>query len=147
MGWAAGFVAIENEAAAPGVPRPAVLLEYGTHDELFPFEQIARPMREQLEALRLRGHLPRGRGRPPLALGRVPGGSARLVLLRALGGAHLTRRPEPRGKRRLCVCRAASGRDSRCAPPRGDFYNRAPSIPAWGRRGARRAGTELAPHF
>jgi predicted esterase len=50
MGWAAGFVAIENEAAAPGVPRPAVLVEYGTHDELFPFEQVAVPMREQLEA-------------------------------------------------------------------------------------------------
>jgi predicted esterase len=50
MGWAAGFVAIENEAAAPGVPRPAVLVEYGTHDELFPFEQVALPMREQLES-------------------------------------------------------------------------------------------------
>jgi predicted esterase len=50
MGWAAGFVAIENEAAEPGVPRPAVLVEYGTHDELFPFEQVAVPMREQLEA-------------------------------------------------------------------------------------------------
>jgi hypothetical protein len=32
------------------VPRPAVLVEYGTHDELFPFEQVALPMREQLEA-------------------------------------------------------------------------------------------------
>jgi phospholipase/carboxylesterase len=50
MGWAAGFVAIENDAAEPGVPRPAVMLEYGTHDELFPFEQVAVPMREQLEA-------------------------------------------------------------------------------------------------
>jgi phospholipase/carboxylesterase len=50
MGWAAGFVAIETEAAAPGVRRPAVLVEYGTHDELFPFEQVAVPMREQLEA-------------------------------------------------------------------------------------------------
>ena len=50
MAWAAGFVAIENEAAAPGTPRPAVLIEYGTHDELFPFEQVAVPMREQLEA-------------------------------------------------------------------------------------------------
>jgi phospholipase/carboxylesterase len=50
MGWAAGFVAIENEAAAPGTPRPAVLVEYGSHDELFPFEQVAVPMREQLEA-------------------------------------------------------------------------------------------------
>jgi predicted esterase len=50
MGWAAGFVAIENAAAAPGVPRPHVLVEYGTHDELFPFEQVAVPMRQQLEA-------------------------------------------------------------------------------------------------
>lgn len=50
MGWAAGFVAIENEAVAAGLPRPAVLVEYGTHDELFPFEQVALPMREQLEA-------------------------------------------------------------------------------------------------
>jgi len=50
MGWAAGFVAIENDAAAPGVRRPAVLVEYGTHDELFPFEQVAVPMRDQLEA-------------------------------------------------------------------------------------------------
>lgn len=50
MGWAAGFVAIEEAAAAEGVPRPAVLVEYGTHDELFPFEQVAVPMREQLEA-------------------------------------------------------------------------------------------------
>ncbi len=50
MGWAAGFVAIENDAAAHGTQRPAVLLEYGTHDELFPFEQVAVPMRQQLEA-------------------------------------------------------------------------------------------------
>jgi len=50
MGWAAGFVAIENEATAKDVRRPAVLVEYGTHDELFPFEQVAVPMREQLEA-------------------------------------------------------------------------------------------------
>jgi predicted esterase len=50
MGWAAGFVVIDEDAAAPGTPRPAVLLEYGTHDELFPFEQVAVPMREQLEA-------------------------------------------------------------------------------------------------
>jgi predicted esterase len=50
MGWAAGFVAVETDAAGPGVPRPAVLVEYGTHDELFPFEQVAVPMREQLES-------------------------------------------------------------------------------------------------
>jgi phospholipase/carboxylesterase len=50
MAWAAGFVAIENEAASSDTPRPAVLVEYGTHDELFPFEQVALPMKEQLEA-------------------------------------------------------------------------------------------------
>jgi predicted esterase len=50
MAWAAGFVAIEHEAAAQDTRRPAVLIEYGTHDELFPFEQVAVPMREQLEA-------------------------------------------------------------------------------------------------
>jgi len=50
MAWAAGFVVVEEEAAAAGVRRPAVLIEYGTHDELFPFEQVALPMREQLRA-------------------------------------------------------------------------------------------------
>jgi len=50
MGWAAGFVVIDQDAAEPGTPRPAVLLEYGTHDEIFPFEQVAVPMRTQLEA-------------------------------------------------------------------------------------------------
>ena len=49
--WAAGFVAISAETAAAGTPRPHVLLEYGTHDELFPFEQVAVPMRQQLEEL------------------------------------------------------------------------------------------------
>ena len=87
MGWAAGFVAIENDAAAPGTPRPAVLLEYGTHDELFPFEQVAVPMRAAARGLRLRRHLPRRRGRTPLAFGRVPARGARLVLLGALAAA------------------------------------------------------------
>jgi predicted esterase len=50
MGWAAGFVVVDEDAAAPGVRRPAVLVEYGTHDELFPFDQVAVPMRTQLEA-------------------------------------------------------------------------------------------------
>lgn len=51
LGWAAGFLALNPAAAEPGTPRPAVLLEYGSHDELFPFEQVALPMRAQLEDL------------------------------------------------------------------------------------------------
>jgi predicted esterase len=51
MGWAAGFVAIDDARLAPSDPKPAVLLEYGTHDELFPFERVALPMRENLERL------------------------------------------------------------------------------------------------
>jgi phospholipase/carboxylesterase len=49
--WAAGFLALEAEVGAPGTPRPAVFLEYGTHDEIFPFEQVAKPMKRQLEQL------------------------------------------------------------------------------------------------
>lgn len=41
MGWAAGFVVFEKEAIAPTDPRPRILLEHGTHDTVFPFEQIA----------------------------------------------------------------------------------------------------------
>lgn len=51
MAWAAGFLALEAEAAEPGTPRPAVYLTYGTHDELFPFEHVAKPMQRHLEAL------------------------------------------------------------------------------------------------
>ena len=47
MGWAAGFKRIEEPPA--GSPKPRVLLEYGSHDPLFPFEQIALPMRADLE--------------------------------------------------------------------------------------------------
>ncbi len=49
--WAAGFVALDERASDPTTPRPQVLLEYGTHDELFPFEQVALPMRRQLEEI------------------------------------------------------------------------------------------------
>lgn len=53
MGWAAGFLALDarRHAGAEGAAdarRPAVLLEYGTHDELFPYERVALPMRDQL---------------------------------------------------------------------------------------------------
>lgn len=51
MAWAAGFLALESDVAEPGTQRPAVFLEYGTHDELFPFEQVALPMKRHLEEL------------------------------------------------------------------------------------------------
>ena len=49
MGWAAGFATLDPEARIDGEPRPDVLLEYGTHDPLFPFEQVALPMRDTLQ--------------------------------------------------------------------------------------------------
>ena len=39
------------DVAEPGTRRPAVFLEYGTHDELFPFERVALPMKAHLEEL------------------------------------------------------------------------------------------------
>jgi predicted esterase len=50
MGWAAGFKVIDEKLLRPDDPRPRVLLEYGTHDQLFPFEQVALPMQADLEA-------------------------------------------------------------------------------------------------
>lgn len=41
MGWAAGFVVMDPTAVGPTDPRPRILLEHGTHDAVFPFEQIA----------------------------------------------------------------------------------------------------------
>jgi len=41
MGWAAGFVVFESAAISPSDPRPRILLEHGTHDPVFPFEQVA----------------------------------------------------------------------------------------------------------
>ena len=51
MAWAAGFLALDERVAAEDVPRPHVYVEYGTHDELFPFEQVALGMKKQLEDL------------------------------------------------------------------------------------------------
>jgi predicted esterase len=51
MGWAAGFLAIDAPNLRPDDPKPRVLLEYGTHDQLFPFDQVALPMRDALERL------------------------------------------------------------------------------------------------
>ncbi len=48
MGWAAGFIALDPTFNLDVDRKPAVLLEYGTHDELFPFERVAVPMRENL---------------------------------------------------------------------------------------------------
>lgn len=41
MGWAAGFVVFDKSAIAPTDPRPRILLEHGTHDQVFPFEAVA----------------------------------------------------------------------------------------------------------
>jgi len=47
IAWAAGFAIVDWPA--PDAPKPRVYLEYGTHDELFPFEHVALPMRASLE--------------------------------------------------------------------------------------------------
>jgi len=41
MGWAAGFVVFDKAAVSPTDPRPRILVEHGTHDTVFPFEEIA----------------------------------------------------------------------------------------------------------
>jgi predicted esterase len=46
--WAAGFVVVDRSAIGYEGRRARVYLEHGTHDELFPFEQIAVPMRDNL---------------------------------------------------------------------------------------------------
>ena len=51
MGWAAGFFVLDEACISAGDPKPPVLLEYGTHDQLFPFERVAVPMRERLEQM------------------------------------------------------------------------------------------------
>jgi len=48
MGWAAGFV-MRDDTVSEDDPKPRVLLEYGTHDPMFPFERVALPMRQKLE--------------------------------------------------------------------------------------------------
>jgi phospholipase/carboxylesterase len=55
MVWAAGFLVLDPPSAEafrqalPRGARPRIYLEYGTHDELFDFQQVAIPMRENLE--------------------------------------------------------------------------------------------------
>ncbi len=47
--WAAGFVVLDREDLNEADPKPRVYLEYGTHDELFAFDRVALPMKENLE--------------------------------------------------------------------------------------------------
>ncbi|MAI77561.1 MAG: hypothetical protein CL917_01325 [Deltaproteobacteria bacterium] len=47
--WAAGFASMDRRALGRTSRRTRFYLEYGTHDELFSFEQVARPMQEQLK--------------------------------------------------------------------------------------------------
>lgn len=55
MVWAAGFVVLDPPTTAAfradGLPasKPRIYLEYGTHDQLFDFQTVALPMRENLE--------------------------------------------------------------------------------------------------
>jgi phospholipase/carboxylesterase len=49
MGWAAGFLVVDDAGLSAEDPKPAVLLEYGTQDPVFPFERVAIPMRAELE--------------------------------------------------------------------------------------------------
>lgn len=51
MGWAAGFVAIDTNVMGPDDPKPRVLLEHGTHDTVFPYEQVCVPNVELLRRL------------------------------------------------------------------------------------------------
>lgn len=49
MAWAAGFVVVDSNIVTEEDPKQRIYLEYGTHDELFSFEQVAKPMRRTLE--------------------------------------------------------------------------------------------------
>lgn len=46
--WAAGFAVMDRQAVGLPDRRTRLYLEYGTHDELFNFEQVALPMRDRL---------------------------------------------------------------------------------------------------
>ena len=51
MAWAAGFLAIDANNLQPDDPKPRVFLEYGDQDPLFPYQQVALPLREALEKI------------------------------------------------------------------------------------------------
>jgi phospholipase/carboxylesterase len=46
--WAAGFAMYDGSRVKPEDAKPSVYLEYGTHDEIFSFEQVAKPMHQNL---------------------------------------------------------------------------------------------------
>jgi predicted esterase len=48
IAWAAGFVVVDRSAIGSPARKPRLYLEYGTHDPLFSFEEIALPMRDNL---------------------------------------------------------------------------------------------------
>jgi len=47
--WAAGFAMMDRQAVGVEDKRTRFYLEYGTADPLFPFDQVALPMRDNLE--------------------------------------------------------------------------------------------------
>jgi phospholipase/carboxylesterase len=49
LAWAAGFIALEPNFDPDAARKPDILLEYGTHDPIFPFQHVALPMRANLE--------------------------------------------------------------------------------------------------
>jgi phospholipase/carboxylesterase len=56
MAWAAGFVVVDDTFVSAEDPRPAILMEHGTHDQVFPFQAIALPLRARLEAAGYKVH-------------------------------------------------------------------------------------------
>lgn len=51
VAWAPGFVLVDRSRFAPDEPKPRVLVEHGTHDQVFPFEEIAARNRQILTDL------------------------------------------------------------------------------------------------
>ena len=51
MAWAAGFLAIDANNLRPDDPKPRLFVEYGDRDPLFPYEQVALPLRAALEKI------------------------------------------------------------------------------------------------
>ena len=48
MVWAAGFLAIDANNLAADDPKPRLFVEYGDRDPLFPYAQVALPLRDAL---------------------------------------------------------------------------------------------------
>jgi phospholipase/carboxylesterase len=51
MAWAAGFLAIDANNLRPDDPKPHLFVEYGDRDPLFPYAQVALPMRDALQQI------------------------------------------------------------------------------------------------